>query len=80
MNRRFGGALLVAVGMVLGAALGPFERTHAAPADDQDTIAVDGSVADQLKDIRTCVKDINTLLHSGSVRVVVLINPDATRR
>ena len=78
MNRRFSWAILVAVGMILGYALGSHERAqtvHAAPkarAENQD-----GDLADQLGEIKTQVEKINTLLHSGTLRVVVVINPDS---
>jgi hypothetical protein len=76
MKRRFGWAMLVAVGMVFGCALGSYESGHAAPpARDAEEQVTD--VADQLKDIKTQVKEINTLLHSGTLRVVVVINPGA---
>ena len=77
MNRRFGWTLLVAVGMILGYALNSHERAqtvHAAPkasAKNQD-----GDLADQIGEIKTQVKEINTLLHSGTLKVVVVINPD----
>ena len=77
MNRRFGWAMLVAAGMVLGCALSSYEKTSAAPSAEQNVEEQSGDVANQLRDIRNYVKEINTLLHSGSVKVVVLINPDA---
>jgi hypothetical protein len=77
MSRRFGWSLLVVAGMVLGCALGSYERTHVATAaDSDDQVAL---LVDQLKEIKTQVKDINSLLHNGRVKVVVLINPDASR-
>jgi hypothetical protein len=79
MNRQFGWAMLVAVGMVFGCALSSYEKTSAAPPK-QDVEEQDPDIARQLKDIRTYVKEINTVLHSGSVRVVVLLNPDSDRR
>jgi hypothetical protein len=76
MNRHFGWAMLVAAGVVLGAALGSYERTPAA-AQAQDAEVVDrrADVVEQLKDIKTQVKEINAVLHSGNLRVVVVINP-----
>ena len=78
MGRRFGWAMLVAAGIVFGGALGSYEKIHAAPArdaaaDDQDTT----ELADQVREIKNEVKEINKLLHSGTLRVVVVINPDA---
>jgi hypothetical protein len=74
MNRRFGWAMLVAAGMVVGYALSSYDRTDVAlaAAEEQDI-----DVVNQLKDIKTQVKEINTFLRSGTLRVVVVINPDA---
>jgi hypothetical protein len=77
MSRRFGWAMLVAVGVVLGCALSSYQRTSAAPPPrDRGAEEQDLDVAGQLKDIRTNLKEINTLLHSGTVKVVVVMNPD----
>jgi hypothetical protein len=78
MSRRFGWAMLIAAAMVLGCALGSYERTHAAgpAARDADAEEREMDVGEQLKDIKTQVKEINTLLHSGTLKVVVVINPD----
>ncbi len=78
MNRRFGWALLVAVGMVLGYVLNSLDGTgtvltpQRAHAREQN-----GDLADQIGEIKTQVKEINTLLKSGKLRVVVAINPEA---
>lgn len=80
MKSRFGGAMLVAVGMVLGGALSSYDRitvATAAPESQQSTD--DGSDTDalnQLRTIKTQVKEINAILHSGNLRVVVVINPE----
>ena len=80
MNSRFGGAMLVAVGMVLGAALSSYDRiTVATAAPESQESREDGSgteVLDQLRTIKTQVKEINDVLHSGNLRVVVVINPE----
>ena len=78
MNLRFGWAMLVAAGMVLGGAIGSYQRTDAAApaARDADVEDDQTDVAEQLKDIRKQVKEINTLLHSGNLRVVVAIYPE----
>ncbi len=77
MGRCFGWALLVATGIAIGAALGPRENTRAAAPSGRELSADEqgANMADQLKDIRTQVKEINTLLHSGTLKVVVVINP-----
>jgi hypothetical protein len=77
MSRRFGWAMLVAAGMVFGGALGSYEKSHAAPAQDAAADDQDANLADQLREVKTEVKEINKLLHSGTLRVVVVINPDA---
>jgi hypothetical protein len=77
MSRRFGWAMLVAAGMVLGGALGSYEKIHAAPARDAAADDQDADLAEQLREVKTEVKEINKLLHSGTLRVVVVINPDA---
>jgi hypothetical protein len=76
MNRRFGWAMLIAAGMVLGGALGFYERTPAAAPRDAEPAEERADVVEQLKDIKAQVKEINTFLRSGNLRVVVIINPD----
>jgi hypothetical protein len=70
--------LLVAAGVLLGFTLSSYQRTDAGPpasaaanVEDQDTQAVE-----QLKEIKVQLKEINTLLHKGMVKVVVVLNPD----
>jgi hypothetical protein len=77
MSRRFGWAMLVAAGIVLGGAWGSYEKTHAAPAQDAATDDQDVPLADQVREIKNEVKEINKLLQSGRLRVIVVINPDA---
>ena len=78
MKRRFGWAMLVAAGIVFACAINRYESMCAAAAAESDAVAEapDTKVVDQLKDIRTQLKEINTLLHSGTVKVVVVLNPD----
>jgi hypothetical protein len=80
MSRRFTSAMLVAFGVVLGLALGSNLRSdswppaaRAADADDQQ----EREVIAQLKEINVQLKDTNTLLHSGKLRVINIIYPDA---
>ena len=83
MNHRFGGAMLVAAGIVLGCALSSYEGIHAAaaPAEEEEAADVrDPNVADQLKAIRAQLKEINTQLHTGTIKVVVVMNPDQPNR
>jgi len=81
MSRRFCWAMLVAAGMVLGCALigyggtdGPQPPTGDVAADDQTA-----EIAEQLNEIKTQVKQINAILRSGTLTVVVAINPEAKR-
>ena len=73
MHRRFGWAMLIAAGIVIGCALGSLQGTHAASpvrdAEDQEA-----ATAEQLRELKTQVKEINTLLHSGNLRVVIVMN------
>lgn len=77
MSRRFGWAMLAAAGIVLGGAWGSYEKTHAAPANDAAADEQDTNLADEVREVKNEVKEINKLLHSGTLRVVVVINPDA---
>jgi hypothetical protein len=75
MNRCLGWAMLVVAGMVLGCAIGAYQNTRAA-AQEAGAEKQDAEVADQLKEIKTQVKEINSLLQSGTLKVVVVINPN----
>jgi hypothetical protein len=79
MIRRFAPAMLVAFGVLLGLALGSFQRSDMGPAaaraaglDDPQ----DREVVAQLKEVNAQLKDINTFLRSGKLRVIDIINPD----
>ena len=79
MIRRFGWVLLVGAGVVLGGVLNLHQGTDAgavAASADDDTRAGAESLQ-QLKEINTQLKEINSLLHTGLVKVVVVLNPDA---
>ena len=77
MSRRFGWAMLVAVGIVWGGALNSYDRTHAATARNTAAEDQDMDAADQLREIKTQVKEINALLRSGTIRVITLGGPGA---
>ena len=49
--------------------------TPAAEETDEPDQKMD--LADQLREIKSQVKEINTLLHSGTLRVIVVVNPPA---
>jgi hypothetical protein len=78
MNRSFGWAMLVAVGMVLGYALSCHESIQAAPPAPEEVAAKEqqAELAGQLKDIKKQVAEINDLLHNGLIKVVVVLNPE----
>jgi hypothetical protein len=78
MDRHFGWAMLVAAGILLGWAFCTHQRTDAEPpvpaAQEQDD-----QIVDQLKEINAQLKELNGMLHSGSARVTLVINPGAGR-
>jgi hypothetical protein len=78
MNRCFSWAMLIAAGMVISWALNAHDRSVAASPAVPDTEAehkVDDLIG-QMKDINTHLKSIDTLLQSGTLKVVVVINPE----
>ena len=78
MNRSFGCAMLVAAGIVLGYAVSSHETSNAAPP--AEGAAAEGAMielADQLKEVKKQVTEINDLLHNGTIKVVVILNPDS---
>ena len=91
MSRRFGWVVLVGAGVLLGCLLSSFSITGAASADlapnnsgespdnsaEQQTEPIDPmETIEQLKELNAQMKELRTLLCSGKVRVVVLVNPD----
>ena len=86
MNHRFGWAMLVAVGVLVGFAsqfvsAGRRRAASGRGGRDRDWPTAenphDADVLSELKEIRTQLKEINTQLHTGSIKMIVLINPDA---
>ncbi len=79
MNRCFGWSMLVAVGIVLGCVLSSYEGIPAAVAaeDDESSQIDDQKVLDQLKDIRAELKAIHKHLRTGTLKVAVIMTPDA---
>jgi hypothetical protein len=77
MSRHFGWAMLAAAGLVFGAAMFSHQPAPAVSAAPRDIADADdeANLADQLKDIKREVKAINALLRSGTLKVVVVINP-----
>jgi hypothetical protein len=84
MSRRLGWAVLVGAGVLLGCLLSSYSITGAASADlsldnsgEQQTEPVDPrETVGQLRELNAQMKELRTLLCSGKVRVVVVINPD----
>jgi hypothetical protein len=77
MKSCLGAAMLIAVGMVLGGALSSHDRiTVATAAQGSREDGSDAEALDLLRTIKTQTKEVNELLHSGKLRVVVVINPD----
>ena len=80
MNRRLASAMLVAVGVVLGLASSAYQRGEMGPSAARAADVEgpqDREVIAQLKEMNVQLKEINTLLHSGRLRVIDVINPDA---
>jgi len=85
MNRRFGWAAVVAAGMLLGFVSSSHQKTSADPpaaasaeAETQEAQeAQEAEAIEQLKEINAQLKEISTMLRTGSARVTVVINPDA---
>jgi hypothetical protein len=80
MSRRLEWVLMVAAGVAAGFAFGSYQPSNAEPPpsavaskDADDTI----EQLKEIKEIKAQVQDINTLLHSGKLRVVVAIYPDS---
>ena len=80
MSRRLASAMLVAVGVLLGVASSSYQRVEmglpAARADDVEAPQDREAIA-QLKEINAQLKDMNTFLHSGRLRVINVINVNA---
>jgi hypothetical protein len=84
MSRSLVWAMLIAAGLVLGYAFGSHDASRAASpqaAEAAETAAEDANTAmmQQLKEVNSHLARIDTLLASGRLRVVQVINPDASR-
>ena len=76
MNRCLGWAALVTLGILLGAMSSSYRQTSAEPttmyvADAGDASAA--ATAEQLKEIKTQLKDIDNFLRTGTIKVVVVM-------
>ena len=82
MNRHLRGAMLIALGILLGVASSSFQQTKADGDDSRGTAAVVAElkeIKDQMKDMKTQIKDIDTFLHNGVIRNFAVMNPPADR-
>lgn len=82
MKRTIGCVVLVVIGMAIGYGITVYERTcttvsaaEQSSADDQNT-----DVLDELKGIRSELKDIKAFIKSGKMVVIAPIYPDNTNR
>lgn len=76
MNRHMRGAMLIALGILLGVASNTFQQSKAEPADENNGSA---AMLAELKEIKSQLKDINTFLRTGIVRNFAVMNPPADR-
>jgi hypothetical protein len=77
MKRHLGWAILAAIGILLGLALNPNQRTNAGPVavPIADFDARQAEIIDQLKEINAQLKELNAVFRTGDARVTVVINP-----
>jgi hypothetical protein len=74
MNRCFGWAILVALGMVLGFALGSYQRPMAVAQATADAASdSDADVMEQLKEMNVHLKRIDNVLNTGTVKVLTVM-------
>ncbi len=83
MTRRYAWAAAVAAAVLLGFVFGSLRQSKAdppAPATASEAQAAQAAaLLDQVKEMQSQVKEINTFLRTGSIKVVVLLNPDAPK-
>ncbi len=87
MKRQIAWVSLIALGMALGSVLSSYEGTRAtavAAAQNSDVEELSDELVGQIQDLKAEMKDvadqvkaINSLLQSGRLKVVVVINPDS---
>jgi hypothetical protein len=77
MKRSVAWIMLVAIGIAIGSALGPYQRTTTAQQPEEEAPAAAATA--QLKEINVRLKKLEALLRSGDVRVTVVMNPDVER-
>ena len=77
MKRHFFWAMVIGGSALFGGVLATHQASRAgtpaaAETGDQEE---NTDLVDQVRELKTQVKEINTLLHSGTLRVVVVMNP-----
>ena len=81
MTRRYAWAVAVAAAVLLGFIFGSLRQSKADPpatASDSQT-AQTAVLVEQVKEMQSQVREINTFLRTGSIKVVVLLNPEAPK-
>ena len=75
MNHRIGWAMLIAVNVLMGCMLCFYQRTSAAPPDGnqpfRNSVEQRDTIVGELKEVNAQLKEINSFLRSGNLRVVV---------
>lgn len=77
MNRHFAWALLVVAGVLFGSLLGFHQKTAAEAPEEAAAERRDDEIVAQLKRVNAQLKELNTMLRSGTAKVVPVINPDS---
>jgi hypothetical protein len=78
MTRFAGWVAMLLIGIALGSVVPFYQSTQAQLTTNTASISEEemAELLENLKDIGGNVKQINELLHKGSIRVVVLVNPN----
>jgi hypothetical protein len=78
MMRRYGWLMLIVLSVALGMVMSSRQVLRADPSavSADEPVAGQRETVRQLKEIHAQLQDLQTLLCSGKVRVVVVINPD----
>lgn len=81
MNRGSTGALFLVIGMALGYVMASHESEKPMMATQTAyAMAQESSIADDIKETKDEVKEINKLLQSGRLVVSLAVNPDNAGR
>lgn len=78
MKRHFFWAVVISSALFCGVlATHQPSRAGTSPAAETEESDKNADLADQVREIKSQVKEINTLLRSGTLRVIVVMNPPA---